>query len=181
MKKNNLISRLDQVIGYIDELGTPSVVDAIKADHDDLRKFIRVLKSDRRAPATKKKAYKDFSGLLKSHSSSEEKAVYAKCLRIGTLKKDAYEGYVEHALAEKLMREIDGMRGHKPEWLAKTKVLAELVEHHLDEEERDFLPAIRSHVEAEERRRMREEFVSRRIHTQRGHTEENAGVLSANV
>jgi hemerythrin-like domain-containing protein len=181
MKKNNLLSKLDQVIGYIDELGTPSVVDAIKADHDDLRKFIGVLKSDRKALATKKKAYKDFSSLLKSHSSSEEKAVYAKCLRIDTLKKDGYEGYVEHALAEKLMREIDGMRGHKAEWQAKAKVLAELVEHHMDEEERDLLPALRSHVEAEERQRMREDFVNRRIHTQRTHTEENAGVLNANV
>src|SRR6218665_3800246 len=94
MAKKSLVSRLDEVIEYIDELGIPSVIEAIERDHLDLRKFIGVLKSDSKRPATKKAAYKQFAELLKSHSVSEEKAVYAKCLRIGALKQDAYEGYV---------------------------------------------------------------------------------------
>lgn len=181
MAKKSLVSRLDEVIEYVDELGIPSVIEAIERDHDDLKKFIGVLKSDSRRPATKKAAYKQFAELLKSHSSSEEKAVYAKCLRIGALKQEAYEGYVEHTIAAKLMKELDGMRSTSPEWLAKAKVLAELVEHHLVEEERNFLPTLRSHVEAEERAEMREEFVGLRIRSQRHHTDENAGVLTANV
>lgn len=181
MAKKSLVSRLDEVIEYIDELGIPSVIEAIERDHLDLRKFIGVLKSDSKRPATKKVAYKQFAELLKSHSVSEEKAVYAKCLRIGALKQDAYEGYVEHTIAAKLMKELDAMRSPNAEWLAKAKVLAELVEHHLEEEEREFLPALRSHVEAEERAEMREEFVGLRIRSQRHHTDDNAGVLTANV
>lgn len=181
MAKKSLVSRLDEVIEFIDELGMPSVIEAIERDHDDLKKFIQVLKDDAKRPATKKAAYKEFSELLKSHTASEEKAVYAKCLRIGALKQDAYENYVEHALASRLMKELDGTRARSPEWFAKAKVLAELVEHHLIEEEQEFLPALRAHVEAEERVEMREEFVDLRIRTQKHHSERNAGVLTANV
>lgn len=177
-KEETLTSRLAKVLGLSSDLSFPSIIDAIEADHEDIKKCLGVMKSEDASLAQKKKAYKTFAPLLKSHSSAEEKVVYAFCLGIEELKEDSYEGYVEHGIAGNLIRKINGLRDAK-QWAAHVKVLAELVEHHIQEEEKEFLPSLRNYVKTEEQRRMREEFVSLRARTQGSRTRENSGVLVA--
>lgn len=177
-KEETLTSRLAKVLGFAADLPYASIIEAIEADHDDLKKLLQVMKSEDATLAQKKKAYKAFAPLLKSHSSAEEKVVYAFCLGIEELKEDSYEGYVEHGIAGNLIRKINGLRDAK-QWAAHVKVLAELVEHHIQEEEKEFLPSLRNYVKAEEQRRMREDFVGLRARTQANRTRENSGVLVA--
>jgi hemerythrin-like domain-containing protein len=113
---------------------------ALKKDHDSLRELMKELKSDKPI-ATKRAVYQRFRKLLKSHSRAEEKAVYEPCLEFRDLRKETYEGYTEHDVADMLMAKISSIR-KTPKWEAAVEVLVEMMEHHLDEEERDLFPII---------------------------------------
>lgn len=113
---------------------------ALKKDHDDLRALMKELKSDKPI-AAKRAVYRRFRTLLKSHSRAEERAVYEPCLEFRDLKKETYEGYTEHEVADMLMAKISSIR-KTPKWEAAVEVLVEMMEHHLDEEERDLFPLV---------------------------------------
>lgn len=120
--------------------GQSELVAALKRDHNDLRELTSTLKGDHPV-SVKRTAYKKFIELLKSHSHAEERAVYDPGLKYQQLLKDILEGYAEHEVCDALMAKIATIR--KPvKWEASVKVLAELVQHHVDEEERDLFPAI---------------------------------------
>lgn len=153
------------------------IVKAIKGDHKDLRKFGEILKSDDASDAEKKDAYKNFSSLLKSHAKSEEKAVYNPCLEVKDLKQEADEGFIEHKVADRLMADIASIRD-KDKWNAAVKVLAEVVEHHADEEEKELLPDVSKNFEKEEKSDMSHKFISLREQSQKGVNAENAGILA---
>ncbi len=152
------------------------IVKAIKEDHKDLRKFGEILKSEDASDAEKKEAYKNFSSLLKSHAKSEEKAVYQRCLEVDDMKQEADEGFIEHNIADTLMKNISTMRD-KEKWAAAVKVLAEVVEHHADEEEKELLPDLNENFEEEDKSDMSHKFVALREQSQKDVTEENAGIL----
>ena len=86
------------------------------------------------------------------------------------------EGYVEHQLATDLMKRIEATK--KPmAWSAHANVLAETVEHHLTEEERDLLPKIRKAADAKKDATMLKQFLLLRGKSQKKVTKKNAGVL----
>jgi hemerythrin-like domain-containing protein len=152
------------------------IIQGLKKDHDDLRKFIEVLKDEKASLREKREAFACFSTLLESHSKSEEKAFYDKCLKASELKPTAQEGFVEHGLAALLLRTIR-KTSERGLWVAQAKVLAEMVEHHIEEEEKELFPKAKREFSAEKKDAMGEEFVGLRLKTQAEVTEENAGVL----
>lgn len=162
---------------YIKELPIEDIVQAIKDDHKDLRKFGKILKSEDSSLKEKKEAYKCFSSLLKSHSKSEEKAVYELCLKVKDLKLETNEGYIEHHVADSLMKEISATK-KEDKWCAQVKVLAEVVEHHADEEEKEFLPKISKDFDEKQQNQMSAKFIQLREKSQTNFSDENAGVLA---
>lgn len=153
------------------------IVKALKEDHKELRRFGETLKSEDASNSEKKEAYKNFSSLLKSHAKSEEKAVYAKCCPVEELTQEAEEGYIEHKIADNLMKDIATTR-NSDKWNALVKVLAEVVEHHADEEEKELLPKVKEHFEKSEQVQMSHQFITLREKSQKDITEDNAGVLA---
>jgi hypothetical protein len=135
-----------------------SILEALKRDHDDLRELIETLKGDRAKPAEKKKAYLQFSSLLKSHAKCEEKAVYEISLKARELKMETYEAYEEHAVAETLMAKISKTK-NQDQWLGRVKVLAESVEHHIIEEENEFLPKLQDELAKGKEAKSVDEFI----------------------
>jgi iron-sulfur cluster repair protein YtfE (RIC family) len=155
-------------------------VSAIKADHDALRNFIGTLKDADAKISERKAAYKQFAELLKSHTIAEENAVYRTSVRLTGHKMHVKitEGYVEHLMADDLMKRI--ARTKKPlEWTAHVNVLAEIVEHHLKEEEDDLLPLIRKEAKPKVDQKMLVEYMKIRAKTHRPTTPKNAGVLKS--
>lgn len=159
-------------------LGTGSLVEAIKRDHVDLKKFIEVLKDEEADHAEKKEAYDPFMKLLDSHAEAEEKALYTVCLKEEELSDHGHEGFVEHDIARELMQSIARTRRSEV-WMAKVKVLAEVVEHHIEEEENEFLPEVEENIGQEEQQKILAQFLKLRRKGQTDFTQENAGVLAA--
>lgn len=152
------------------------VVRAVEEDHADLKRFIAIMKDETETPESIAEAAESFVSLLKSHSASEETALYVPCLKVDALRRLASEGMVEHRLANHLVKTMPSKR-QAGGWLAQVKVLAETVAHHIREEEEEFLPEVRRHFAREKQARMAHEFLALRRRSQRGYSFDNAGAL----
>ena len=75
---------------------------------------------------------------LEAHSHGEEEAFYPLLKEEQESKTTAIEAFVEHHMAEALIQEMDGMQKDDEEWEARAKVLKDVVEHHIEEEESEI-------------------------------------------
>ncbi len=126
--------------------GSKDIASVILQDHKSLKELIQVMKDSDRPLQEILRAFHDFAPLLLTHAMAEEQSLYEFMKTRSALKKHALEGKIEHDLADQLVEEIkcgeDGVQ-----LIAKIKVLAELVEHHIVEEEDDILPDVRKFVD----------------------------------
>ena len=153
-----------------------TLIDAIKRDHDDLKEMVEILQDDEISFTEKKKVLTDFSALLESHSLSETKAVYTVCLESDDIKSQALEAIEEHELCAVLLAKIRGSK-NRAQWTARVKVLANLVELHISNEERYFLPLLEDFLVELNEKKMLTLFLELRQKTQKRVFQENAGVL----
>ncbi len=125
------------------------IIQMIIEDHKPLKELIQIMKSDR-ALEERVAAFDDFATQLVLHAKPEELVLYKDMKSKKDLRELAIEGDVEHSLADQMLEEIK--RATDPaEKGAKIKVLAELVEHHIKEEENELLPQFQSNSTEEER------------------------------
>jgi hemerythrin-like domain-containing protein len=157
--------------------GMLSILSTLMKDHDDLRAMIEVLKADNKNYGKKKKTYTDFSELLKAHSSSEEKAVYAMALTVPALKMGTFEAWEEHDVAKSLMLKLTKTTD-KDQWMGRVKVLAEAVEHHIIEEENVYLLKLKKKFTATEELKMIDQFMRLRERSPHVPSSRHSGVLA---
>ena len=72
------------------------------------------------------------------------------------------EGLEEHHVADVLDAEIKALAPGDDAWVAKMTVLIESVEHHIDEEESELFPAVRSATDADLRQQLGQKMDARR-------------------
>ncbi len=125
------------------------IIELILQHHKPLKKLIKILKSEKDF-TEKAPAFQEFAPLLISHAKPEEKVLYVAMKKIEDLRAEGFEGDTEHGLADQLVEEIK-RTDDEDLWMAKVKVLAELVEHHIEEEEEDMLPDYKKESDLEER------------------------------
>lgn len=125
------------------------VLTTIKAQHQVLRESIKVLKNEEAAVHLKQRHLARFLPYLKMHSEAEERTIYATLKEIDDAQVATIEAITEHALAKSLVSELE-KKDFSSVWdseiEAKAKVLAELVEHHADEEEEEFFEKARQNL-----------------------------------
>jgi hypothetical protein len=86
--------------------------------------------------STKQKLVKQICTELKVHTSIEEE-IYYPAIR-GKVEEDALdEAWVEHDSAKNLINELEAAEPDEDFYDAKVKVLSELIEHHVKEEEKE--------------------------------------------
>ncbi len=183
--KAKVLHTVDSVVSQIQSLFSSEpkdIVQAVKMDHDALRNFIDILKDSHREMAERRQAFKLFSALLKSHSLAEEKAVYANAEKMSDrdLKTEIAEGFVEHSIADELLAQIERIDDPLT-WGAHCNVLAEIIDHHIKEEEDELLPMMRKNMDSKTSDKMLEEFLKLRQASQTIVEEKNAGILRASM
>lgn len=143
------------------------IIKLILADHQPLKRLIGALKDLNTPIRTRRRIFEQFAQLLLVHARAEQESLYAflkdenKELRI-----DGLEGDVEHALAEHMLEEVK-MAEDADVWSARCKVLAELVEHHITEEESEILPLFKKECDVEERVMIGKEYLELKDHFRR--------------
>ena len=126
------------------------IVELILADHGPLKALIETLKSEDASLDEKKEAFESFAPLLVAHAKPEEQSLYVSMKENEETKTEGIEGDIEHELADRLCEELK-TETDDDVFEAKVKVLAELVEHHIEEEEEEMLPTFREESETSER------------------------------
>src|SRR5689334_16005923 len=100
-----------------------------------LFKAIESAKSD----AEKTKLFKELAANLTAHDGIEREIFYPACQEAMGLNDDLGEALVEHGVIEFALYQANEAIGSK-DFDFKCKVLKELVEHHVKEEEDEFFP-----------------------------------------
>lgn len=93
--------------------------------------------------------YTSFRQELIHHVNMEEAVFYPNLLRVKELESIVREAWEEHNLIMQLLQELDDLSQNDPTWLAKFEVLKKLLLLHIDEEEKELFPKIRSRASRE--------------------------------
>ena len=143
------------------EHGT-DVLDTLKHEHDAVQEMLKNLVDSDNA-SERNRLVKEIKAALVPHARAEEKVVYDAIKAVADMeaKTDAAEGYLEHALADKTLEKLASIGDAlSPEFSATAKVLKELVNHHIKEEESAVWSDVRKHFSSEERMDMNRRFLA---------------------
>jgi hemerythrin superfamily protein len=136
----NLITDLARQFGNEPDTNVPPAPDAlalIHSDHEEVAALFKIALSESATSAAKRAAIEKVCFSLTVHAKMEEKIFYPALRKAG--KKDekdsVLEAAEEHGVVKDLIGKIKRVRGRDETLEAKVKVLKELVEHHVREEE----------------------------------------------
>ena len=138
------------------------LLDTLKEEHELVAGLLKELVESERA-AERKSLVKRIKENLIPHLRAEQKVLYDAiiALKDRQAKQDGEEGYIEHALADKTLTKLEGIaNATSPEFGAMAKVLKELIEHHVKEEESNVWSDARSNFAADERKAMNRAYLA---------------------
>lgn len=137
------------------------ILDTLKTEHDEVQGLLdRLTKSE--SAAEQKSLLAKVKQALLPHTKAEEQVVYdAVAALTGEKNKiDGAEGYTEHALANATLKQLETLTANSPEFKADAKVLKELVNHHIREEESAIWSDVKKNFSDEQRARMNRDFLA---------------------
>lgn len=130
-----------------------NICDLLILDHSYLKECVLQLKNEKIDKKIKYKTGKTFLDALHKHSQAEKKCVYKPLLNLDKFKKDIIEGEIEHEIADQkcayLIKKLKYSRSLSDELEIELKVLAEIVRHHITEEETNLIVKMRSSLSSE--------------------------------
>lgn len=110
-----------------------NIINLLKEDHKKVKKLLDDTIKNR---DTSK--YPQIQKELRIHMEGEENLLYPKTRKQATdLTLEAYE---EHDLVKKELMDIDNLNINDEYWMPKMKVVKDLIEHHVEEEEEEYFP-----------------------------------------
>ncbi len=137
----------------------PNIYDLLKQDHKDVKKlFKQILDSD----SFQENIYATASKALMIHLDAEEKVFYAKLVDNQESRTETLEGFEEHDVARKVMKDIDASTSNDVKY-AKLKVLDELVSQHVDDEESDIYKKAKKVLSKEQEQEIAKQFMNEKM------------------
>ena len=127
------------------------LVKALIDDHKTLRLDLLLLGETDISHRERLICFNRFLPNFVSHTRREEKVVYSymKSVADENLNSLALEGKTKHMIVEKLAEEMLSSSLSEQEWSACAKVLSELIQNHLIEEENDIYPILKDQLDTE--------------------------------
>jgi hemerythrin-like domain-containing protein len=117
----------------------------LKNDHKEIKRLFREFeKAGDNATVAKGKTVRKVIELLTVHTYLENEIMYPQVRELlPEVEDDVLESYEEHHVADVLCMELWTMDPGHERFDAKTTVLIENVEHHIEEEEDEWFPKVR--------------------------------------
>jgi hemerythrin-like domain-containing protein len=136
------------------------ILETLRQEHDLVQGLLkRMVDSD--SAGERHELLAQIKAALVPHTKAEEKAVYDRVLKLKghKVKIDGHEGYFEHEAADRMLANLGKIeRVTSDEFTAAAKVLKELIDHHIEEEERNIWADVKENFSARQRVEMNEEF-----------------------
>ncbi|MEU1886826.1 hemerythrin domain-containing protein [Micromonospora rifamycinica] len=125
-------------------MSTDAIV-LLKEDHQEMRRLFREFEKAQEGPvARRRKLVDEIVAALTTHTYLENEVMYPEVRKLlPDLEDDILESYEEHHVADVLCAELAAMDAADDHFVAKTTVLIENVEHHVEEEEQEWFPKVR--------------------------------------
>jgi hemerythrin-like domain-containing protein len=144
-------------------MSTDAIV-LLKDEHKEIRKAFRAFYAAGEHAHTRKGRLVDrIIELLTIHTYIENEVMYPRVRELlPDLEDDVLESYEEHHVADLLVLELAAMSPDDERFDAKTTVLIENVEHHMDEEEEEWFPQVRAGLGRKQLREIGAEMVEKR-------------------
>lgn len=141
-----------------------SIFDLLVADHRAVAGVFEKLKAELEQEAADSarclELLAQIDALLTPHARAEEELIYPAFATSDEAKDAVAEGLEEHTLVHQLCGELKELLEVDGVWRAKAKVLMDLIEHHVREEENEMIPAARKLLDAEESAALASEFLA---------------------
>ncbi|MEA2570303.1 MAG: hypothetical protein QOI24_2304 [Acidobacteriota bacterium] len=142
----------------------PNAITMLKADHVKVKRLLNEL-NQVTAPKQRESLVAEIERELKTHTQIEEEVFYP-AFKAAAGKTDAvdmfYEAAEEHHLVDMVLPALKSANPKSHEFEAKAKVIKELVEHHVKEEENEMFPKMRQLVGDEQLREIGDLMQARR-------------------
>jgi hemerythrin superfamily protein len=138
------------------------VLDTLKKEHDEVKSLLKKLVDSEKA-AERTALLTKIKAALVPHTKAEEKIVYDAiiALKDKDSKIDGNEGYFEHRHADMALKTLAGIKpASSPAFTAAAKVLKELIEHHVKEEESNVWRDVRKAFDEDDRIEMNRAFLA---------------------
>ena len=128
-------------------MSTDAIV-LLKEDHKEMRRLFKEFQKAEDGPAEKRQQLvTQILEALTVHTYLENEVMYPEVRKLlPDLEDDILESYEEHHVADVLVAELATMSPGDERFDAKTTVLIENVEHHIQEEEGEWFPQVREHL-----------------------------------
>jgi hemerythrin superfamily protein len=135
------------------------VLRTLKSEHNEVKRLLAALDKAQKG-SQRQRLVGEIKAALVPHTKAEEKVVYDAVISTADeeAETDGHEGYLEHEWASKTLERLEATDPTSSEHKAAAKVLKELVEHHIQEEERNVWRDVREHFDAADRARMNTAF-----------------------
>ena|SRR2546421_6457552 len=123
----------------------PNAITMLKADHTKAKGLLRELNATRNVKQ-RERLVSDFEREIKTHSQIEEEVFYPAFKAAASKSGEEhlfYEAAEEHHLVDIELPSLKAANAKSPEWEAKAKVMQDLIEHHIKEEEGEMFVVAR--------------------------------------
>jgi hypothetical protein len=138
------------------------LLDTLKKEHDEVKMLLSELE-EAETPAQRKNLVEKIKLALVPHTKAEQKVLYDAVIAVRDkeVQIDGHEGYIEHELASRTLQKLAAIaNATSAEHKAAAKVLKELVEHHIREEERNVWGDAKDNFSDEKRKQMNVAYLS---------------------
>jgi hemerythrin-like domain-containing protein len=145
-----------------DAVPETDILDTLKKEHDEVKGLLAELQ-DATTSAQRKSLVNRIKTALVPHTKAEEKILYDAVIASSdkAAQIDGHEGYLEHECASRILTRLARIESAtSAEHKAAAKVLKELVEHHIDEEERNVWADAKKQFSEEKREQMNDAYLA---------------------
>ncbi len=148
------------------ERTTVNATKLLRSQHDDVALLFKEFESADNSEA-RRRLFEEIADKLAVHTTIEENVFYP-AVYVGELKDLLKEAVEEHLSAKRVIAELLQMDLDDENFVGKVKVLQELIEHHVDEEETALFPKVNANFADVELEALGDEMEAMRESVQRG-------------
>lgn len=135
-----------------------TIFERLRADHDVQRTLMKLVMKTHGDSQGRRELFERLKKAMEVHAQAEERAFYATLLSTDLGREHAAHSVKEHEEMREKLEELANHDMSSSGWLAKAKVLCELAEHHMDEEEHEIFQVAGKALSEQEKRRLVREF-----------------------
>lgn len=108
----------------------------IENDHEKVLDILSEIKESTAGTANARQQHiKKLKAELLPHMNAEEELFYPFLLEVGEDKDSVFEAIETHKVIKNLFKDIEGTNPDDERWLGKCKVLSDILDHHIEEEQ----------------------------------------------